>query len=685
MSSPPFQGQSSWNNANSDFHNQATASGESSPNHTYYYTSSYQPHLHHLQQPTLQAMQSQSSQPLSAAKSQQQQLPPVSRDARRKREQALRRQKRRNQRVKQERKVPRHLRMAHSKARAITERFLGLLRAETEKVMLFAQSRLGELADTAGSLRFPSFDEEYASNNVRNGTSRPGTSFEFGDGGLHPSASSSSDDGGAFGGGVHWSDSSDGGSNAVEIRTSTTSSKRRVGGGIVLSGRAAANCSLSNTLSGDRLSEDSAQTRSEVDDALQSRTARSRHMDNIQVVRRQIAHFEALRKSKAVFSRNDQILGEDMLFLSAVEEVDGYTAVGVELIHVLKYICVNLIAVRKICRKHDRLLMNRMLGGFYHRIRSHAGADAKTSFPRNIDGVKTLGGLVAQVSGDIYEAHPVLIAQMSHFKLVGLYDVKIQKLSNSRTVQVISSCLALSLSEYEVARSRADALTRLNSTASVGHSRDGGPGAYDSEDDLSADNLPSTASSISLTRLRFAVMTIFAIREASRKKHDLFITYMARSTLSFSGQQVVGEGLDGCSRETLDFLVSYNPDTALLLDSAVLFDGLKQSQWSRLPISTVMISVLAAATLPESVAYDVVAHFLQREEKIVANAVSIVPESKSIYWKGLTTGQLPKIPGRKSVCIEGLPTCALDLSRVSLFLYLVRVNLGWQSVDSKMY
>ena len=542
--------------------------------------------------------------------------------------------------------------------------------------MLFAQSRLGELADTAGSLRFPSFDEEYASNNVRNGTSRPGTSFEFGDGGLHPSASSSSDDGGAFGGGVHWSDSSDGGSNAVEIRTSTTSSKRRVGGGIVLSGRAAANCSLSNTLSGDRLSEDSAQTRSEVDDALQSRTARSRHMDNIQVVRRQIAHFEALRKSKAVFSRNDQILGEDMLFLSAVEEVDGYTAVGVELIHVLKYICVNLIAVRKICRKHDRLLMNRMLGGFYHRIRSHAGADAKTSFPRNIDGVKTLGGLVAQVSGDIYEAHPVLIAQMSHFKLVGLYDVKIQKLSNSRTVQVISSCLALSLSEYEVARSRADALTRLNSTASVGHSRDGGPGAYDSEDDLSADNLPSTASSISLTRLRFAVMSIFAIREASRKKHDLFITYMARSTLSFSGQQVVGEGLDGCSRETLDFLVSYNPDTALLLDSAVLFDGLKQSQWSRLPISTVMISVLAAATLPESVADDVVAQFLQREEKMVANAVSIAPESKSIYWKGLTTGQLPKIPGRKGVCIEGLPTCALDLSRVSLFLYLVRVDLG---------
>ena len=91
-----------------------------------------------------------------------------------------------------------------------------------------------------------------------------------------------------------------------------------------------------------------------------------------------------------------------------------------------------------------------------------------------------------------------------------------------------------------------------------------------------------------------------------------------------------------------------------------------------MPISRVMISVLAAATLPESVAYDVVAPFLKREEKIVATAVSIVPESKSIYWKGLTTGQLPRIPGRKSIPIEDLPPCVLELSRISLFLYLVR-------------
>ena len=44
-------------------------------------------------------------------------------------------------------------------------------------------------------------------------------------------------------------------------------------------------------------------------------------------------------------------MGEDLLLLSAVDEADGFTAVGVELMHVLRYVCVNLVAVRKICRK----------------------------------------------------------------------------------------------------------------------------------------------------------------------------------------------------------------------------------------------------------------------------------------------------------------------------------------------
>ena len=69
-------------------------------------------------------------------------------DAERRRKTRQRRRKKAAKRKRElERRVPQHLRVAHAKARSITERFVGLLRAEVEKVTLFAQSRLGELAD----------------------------------------------------------------------------------------------------------------------------------------------------------------------------------------------------------------------------------------------------------------------------------------------------------------------------------------------------------------------------------------------------------------------------------------------------------------------------------------------------------------------------------------------------------
>ena len=112
----------------------------------------------------------------------------------RKRRVRMKRTKRRK-RSRRKRRVPIHILIAHSKARAITERFLGLLRAEVEKVTLFAHARMGELADTVGSLRFPSYDD---------GTFGNKGDYPLSDGGIHPSASSSDE----FGRTSSWSDSS---------------------------------------------------------------------------------------------------------------------------------------------------------------------------------------------------------------------------------------------------------------------------------------------------------------------------------------------------------------------------------------------------------------------------------------------------------------------------------------------
>jgi hypothetical protein len=346
--------------------------------------------------------------------------------ARRRRRRALRARL-----MEREKRVPRYLRVAHARARDITERFLGKIRAETEKVLLFAEARLGELADTIGSLRFPSDGSSTLMEGSFMGRNLPNRrALEYpllAEGGMHPSSSSSDDEGfyssrGAVGGardGVAWSDSSDSNADRKNRAGSTQRSAQT---------KATA-------------SDDRGVTRGGMGAGSRAQLQRTAFLSS---AKRQIAHYAEIRNSRPTFQRNDHILGEDLLFLSAIEEADGFTAVGVELMHVLRYICINLIAVRKICKRHDRLLMNRMLGGYYHRIKGNAALTLRDSM--------TLGGLLAQASGDTYETHPTLIGHLKHFKLEGLYDKKIQKLANSRTLQVISSCLALALSEYEVRR-----------------------------------------------------------------------------------------------------------------------------------------------------------------------------------------------------------------------------------------
>jgi len=366
-------------------------------------------------------------------------------------------------------------------------------------------------------------------------------------------------------------------------------------------------------------------------------------------------------------------MGEDLLLLSAVDEADGYTAVGVELMHVLRYIAVNLIAVRKICRKHDRLLMNRMLGFYYPLLKLAASGrteDAKNAHSyqdEHIQNAQTLGGLLASESGDIFETHhPAVIAKVNNYKLVGLYDANLQQLTNSRTVQVISSCLVLALSEYEVSRSRAKALADFNthggkgaqsgsrqtifrsqqqfldqqtSAAMAPLTENDESGGLDSDGEGGP---PSTASGISLTRLRFTVTSIIALREASRRKNQMYLTYLSRSMLAFTGRAIVGDGLDGCSRETLDFFRRYNPDAALLMDPSLLDDGLRQGMWSKLPFSSVFASSLAVAATPINLPETFAIKSLHRQEKFVRKAVNLFPKLNFFDVPELFTGRRAK-------------------------------------------
>ena len=78
-------------------------------------------------------------------------------------------------------------------------------------------------------------------------------------------------------------------------------------------------------------------------------------------------------------------------------------------------------------------------------------------------------------------------------------------------------------------------VTRSNDRAAA-HEEHKAFGEDSVSDDESGKGPPSTSSTMSLTRLRYTVLSIAALREASRFKSDKFATYLSRTSLSFSGQ-----------------------------------------------------------------------------------------------------------------------------------------------------
>jgi len=486
-----------------------------------------------------------------------------SKRARLRKQRQLRRQRR-------EERIPHHLRAAHVRAAAITERFRGLLRAEVEKVILFANSRLGELSDTIGCLRYSSYED---------GQDDRKAHPHLADGGIHQLSSSDEEDGG----GHHASDassSSDGEAQNLDIT----------------------------------IEQDAA-------------------------TRRQIITRDRMRMMRPLFQKAD-FLGEDFSLLSAVDEADAYAAVGVELMHLLKFVCVNIIAVRKICKKHDRLLSNRMVGGYYKRL----AAEAKKSqnqggyhhqFHWNepqFGGTLSNPGDSAGTGGYIY----------------GIYDTKIQHIANSTTMQTVSSSLSIALADFEASQSRSARLglgfeptkefvvgmdqevpTPKHRTSSKSRgvlSYQLGGHCFRGDDDSSVasqekdDDNESASSNIALTRLQFVVTSIFGLREAARIKLEPFEQYASRLFMTSTGPNVVGDGLDGCSRETLDLLCSYNPDAAYTLDSETLYASLKIGRENE-GVGSVMVASLAAAAKGS----DVISNSIRYRRKVSA-ALCIKPQ-----------------------------------------------------------
>jgi hypothetical protein len=209
----------------------------------------------------------------------------------RKRKPNIRRKRERIRKQKQRQRrrdlVPDNIRVAHVRASAVTERFRGLLRAEVEKIILFANTRLGELSDTIGSLRYSSYDE--GNHDVR----RRFPNLD--DGGMHPYSSSEDEEDDE----VSCASSSDDGSHHAQP----------------------------NSDQSDRVNKRHQRYQSDSSNEKEA------------VTKRQLLMRDRLRINKPLFQKAG-FLGEDFSLLSAVDEADAYTAIGVELLHLLKFVCV---------------------------------------------------------------------------------------------------------------------------------------------------------------------------------------------------------------------------------------------------------------------------------------------------------------------------------------------------------
>jgi len=404
----------------------------------------------------------------------------------------------------------RHIIRAHKQARQLAERFLGRLQSEVEKISLFSLARQGELADTIGSLRFgeqtlrgnTTLNDDRYSQHLRDASSAAAAldtiSYTNDPHYLHPSASSSSND---------ESEDNNERANNTEHRyvrnPSSTAPTRR---GVKSFSRS--------------------QRRNDFYHQLDSPP----HSSN-----------------QPMFHRWDLFAGEDLMLSTGVDEADAYVNVGVELLHLLRYISINAMAVRKVLKKHDKLLFKCMLG--------------------------------QNENSDKYPPECIDETSLERKRLSGGADCHLQNLTNSISVDAIFESLQSALCEYQYEESRADTLKKSKVGMNTGfklfkgserswkttesfeppNTRALSDTEYENNSKASSDYL--SLPNLSLNRLEWTVMTISSLRDASKVVNAPFHAFFHRSALVVAGQDL--RGLHGSSREALDLLLRFHPDEIL--------------------------------------------------------------------------------------------------------------------------
>ena len=537
---------------------------------------------------------------------------------------------------------------------SLASRFFGLLQSEIEKVSLFALSKVGDLSDTVGALRFGDgrLGKPQPERRRREGE------YEGGGGGDDDSDDGDDDDDDDDGGSATTTDdceganerrttadTDEGANSSGEEEDSMREGQRRGGRGASTPGEEQDGALPASTTR--RAKKDSPSYTGDKKDSrynthhhhhhLQPASSTSTYYDTSKTMANS---FDQDNKTRPMFS--DRILGEDQAFLlNAVDEADAYTQVGVEVLHLLRYICVNAMATRKILKKHDKLMSKNVLS-------------ASTS----------------KRDKSLREFH----------RLAGGADAHMRVMCNSTGISAVTASLISALSEFQTAHNRAE---EIRARAAIPPSAAGG---YHSlrgvtQHAQSLDSSPSSPSlgggggapltssanffveaSAPITRLQHTISSIQTVRLATETTYNTFEDFLSRRAFMVTGSNL-GD-LGGSSVNALSFLLAYDPSTAPLHGADVYWSPNRD----RLPSEIQDYDQLTAIPL-------VLARNQEHVNRIL-NLTSVFLYTTNYYIISPTAGSLAELCGSDSSFAGALIGTASSAAFVGAFVYSVWSTKG---------
>lgn len=235
---------------------------------------------------------------------------------------------------------------------------------------------------------------------------------------------------------------------------------------------------------------------------------------------------------------NDMIVNNN----TSAEEIDAYTELGVELIHLIRYICINSTGVRKILKKYNKVVLQNA-----SRVEHAAAAHVRSSSHRRL---LSTGGIMDSTSTMPPTASMTLTTPSTRKKTVSTFqsemerselfsqdkDMHLQNFANSASIAAIHASLAAAAEAF----------------------------SNDTHDKITDDVI-----STSLLRLKFALTSIETLREASKMVNYSYMNFLSRRAMIATGVHM--ESLESSADHALRTLLQFDPDTILQMSSEELY------------------------------------------------------------------------------------------------------------------